>query len=298
MLGSAAVRDPEMSSEREASRQMRIAPMSVEDLGLALEWAAVEGWNPGLDDAAAFHAADPAGFLMGWIDREPVASIAAVRHSPDFGFVGLFIVKPRFRGRGLGRAIWDAGIARLGDRTVGLDGVVARQATYRRAGFAASHRTLRYQGEVAGAAVRGVVPVRPEHLPAMLAFDREASGVERSAYLTAWFRDTRTRRTLVLERDGEVAGFGTIRSCRRGAKVGPLRAADYSEAKALLTTLALHAPAEGGISLDVPEPNHLALQLARDLFLEPGFETARMYKGPPPGQDHAGVFAEASLELG
>jgi hypothetical protein len=132
----------------------------------------------------------------------------------------------------------------------------------------------------------------------MLAFDREASGVARAAYLTAWFRDTRTRRTLVLERDGEVAGFGTIRTCRSGAKVGPLHAADYREAAALLGTLALHAPATGGISLDLPEPNHVAVQLARDLFLQPGFETARMYKGQPPEEDLVAVFAATTLELG
>jgi GNAT superfamily N-acetyltransferase len=278
--------------------QMRIAPMSVEDVARALDWAAAEGWNPGLGDAAAFHAADPGGFLMGWIGREPVAAISAVRHSPDFGFVGLFLVQPRFRSRGRGRAIWEAGLARLGERTIGLDGVPERQADYRRAGFKASHRTLRFQGPVTPAPARGVVPVRPEHLPRLLAFDRESSGVERTAYLSAWFRDTPTRRTLVLERDGEAAGYGTIRTCRSGFKVGPLRAADYREAAALLDTLALHAPPPAVIALDVPEPNHLALQLARDRLLQRVFETARMYRGAAPEQDHGGVFAEITLELG
>ena len=31
------------------------------DVDLAVEWAAREGWNPGLADAEAFHAADPEG---------------------------------------------------------------------------------------------------------------------------------------------------------------------------------------------------------------------------------------------
>ena len=46
---------------------MTIRPMRPEDLTLALDWAAAEGWNPGLADAACFFAADPAGFLIGEI---------------------------------------------------------------------------------------------------------------------------------------------------------------------------------------------------------------------------------------
>jgi hypothetical protein len=39
--------------------------MAEADLALALEWAAAEGWNPGLHDARCFYAADPQGFLIG-----------------------------------------------------------------------------------------------------------------------------------------------------------------------------------------------------------------------------------------
>jgi hypothetical protein len=49
---------------------MRIAPMGVAELGTALDWAAAEGWNPGLDDASAFLAADPRSVLMGWVGDE------------------------------------------------------------------------------------------------------------------------------------------------------------------------------------------------------------------------------------
>ena len=45
-----------------------IRPASRKEFAVAVGWAASEGWNPGLDDLAAFHAADPAGFLMGFMD--------------------------------------------------------------------------------------------------------------------------------------------------------------------------------------------------------------------------------------
>ena len=44
---------------------LRIATMSRAEVDLAIRQASDEGWNPGVDDAAAFHAADPDGFLIG-----------------------------------------------------------------------------------------------------------------------------------------------------------------------------------------------------------------------------------------
>jgi len=53
-----------------------IRSMSPDEVGLVLDWAADEGWNPGLNDADCFYAADPEGFLVGVLDGEPVASRA------------------------------------------------------------------------------------------------------------------------------------------------------------------------------------------------------------------------------
>ena len=115
---------------------LAIRPMRRADLDIAIDWAAAEGWNPGLDDADAFLAADPQGFLMGWLGDEPVACISVVAYGAAYGFLGFYICRPEFRGQGHGWALWQAGIARLGDRTIGLDGVVEQQANYARSGFA------------------------------------------------------------------------------------------------------------------------------------------------------------------
>ena len=109
-------------------RDLAIRPASRRELDLAVEWAAKEGWNPGLSDAACFYVADPEGFLLAFRDGEPVASISVVRYGGAFGFLGLYIVRPDLRGRGYGYRLWQAGMAHLGERTVGLDGVVAQQA--------------------------------------------------------------------------------------------------------------------------------------------------------------------------
>ena len=52
-----------------------------------LDWAAEEGWNPGIDDAAAFYAADPEGFFVAEVDGQPVAAISVVNHSDAHAFL-------------------------------------------------------------------------------------------------------------------------------------------------------------------------------------------------------------------
>lgn len=79
--------------------------MTRPELDLAMEWAAAEGWNPGLRDADSFYQADPEGFILALLDGRPAGSVSAVRYGQDFGFIGLFIVKPEYRGGRLGIAL-------------------------------------------------------------------------------------------------------------------------------------------------------------------------------------------------
>jgi ribosomal protein S18 acetylase RimI-like enzyme len=123
------------------------------EIDLAVEWAAREGWNPGLQDADAFHAADPEGFLLGALAGEPAAVISAVRYGEGFGFIGFYIVRPDLRGRGYGLTLWNAAMARLAGRNVGLDGVVAQQPNYRKSGFRLAYRNIRHEGEIGRAHV-------------------------------------------------------------------------------------------------------------------------------------------------
>src|SRR5690242_8300491 len=119
---------------------LQIGTATRAELDLMVEWAAAEGWNPGLADADCFHAADPGGFLVGRLNGEPIGCISVVEYEPVFGFLGFYIVKPALRGQGHGLRIWQAGMTRLANRVVGLDGVIAQQENYKRSGFVLAHR--------------------------------------------------------------------------------------------------------------------------------------------------------------
>lgn len=275
--------------------------MSAADLDLAVEWAAREGWNPGLGDARAFHVADPAGFLVGLKDGVPVTCISVVRYGADFGFLGFYIATPAARGQGLGYQIWQAGMAHLEGRNVGLDGVPAQQANYRKSGFSLAWRNVRFGGvpQVTHATAPGLDLTDARNLPftGVAQYDRRFFPAPRDAFLANWIAQS-GHRALVAIRDGEIVGLGVIRPCREGHKIGPLYADSRGTAEALFNALCAAAPAGGPVFLDVPEPNAAAVGLAEAAGLKPAFETARMYTGPEPAIDKAGLFGVTTFELG
>jgi GNAT superfamily N-acetyltransferase len=276
---------------------LRIRPMRPDEISLAVDWAAAEGWNPGLADGACFGAVDPEGFLIGELDGTAAATISCVNYDASFAFLGFYMVRPDLRGRGLGLQIWKAAMAHAAARVIGLDGVVAQQANYRKSGFELAYRNVRYGGIVnAGAPHAGVGALSDVPMAMIEADDATIFPAPRPAFLRAWIgAPGHIGRALM--RDDRLAAWGVIRPCRRGWKVGPLVADDRAAAEAVLS--ALTADIGGGeIFLDVPSLNHEAVALAQGLGLAPVFETARMYTGRVPPLRLERVFGVTTFELG
>lgn len=277
---------------------LQIRNLRSEEISLAVDWAAAEGWNPGLSDAACFAIPDAQGFFVGEIDGEPVATVSCVNYDDRFAFLGFYIVRGGFRGAGYGLRIWDAAIAHAGSRVIGLDGVVAQQANYRKSGFQLAHANIRYGGVADAPASPPADVVGLDTIPLALveADDATVFPAARSAFLRAWINTPgHTGRALL--RDGKLAAWGVIRPCRTGHKIGPLVADDRAAAETIVQTL-LASAGGGEIFLDLPAVNREAVALAQSLGLKPVFETARMYTGPTPPLRIDRVFGVTSFELG
>jgi hypothetical protein len=268
------------------------------ELDLAVEWAAGEGWNPGRHDADAFHAADPGGFFLGLLDGAPIASISAVSYGPGFGFVGFYIVRPDQRGHGYGLRLWTEAMRHLPTQNIGLDGVLAQQKSYEKSGFKLAYGNVRYEG--AGSAMRPadphVVPLGQVPFERLRDYDDAIFPASRETFLRKWIAQPGSL-ALGYVRGGQLSGYGMIRGCRKGSKIGPLFADAADIAEALFHGLASHA-AEGPIYLDVPEVNAEAVALAKAHRMTPMFQTVRMYTKDAPSVPLARVFGVTTFELG
>lgn len=275
-----------------------IAAASRLEVDVAVTFAAGEGWNPGKYDAESFYAADSGGFLVGRLDGEVVATVSAVRYGKEFGFLGFYVVHPSFRGHGFGLRLFEAAVRQLASvKTAGLDGVVAQQENYKKSGFVLAYRNIRFEGAGGGEAPTGTRPIAEAGFERVLQYDAACFGTPREAFLRSWLGQPESCSMCVLKPDGSLAGYGTIRVCRTGFKIGPLFADDARAADELYRGLTATVPG-APVYLDVPEVNGEAVALAKRYGLVQCFETARMYRGPVPGTPVERVFGVTTFELG
>jgi GNAT superfamily N-acetyltransferase len=277
---------------------LRVRQMTRAEMDLAIEWAAREGWNPGVNDADLFYATDPQGFLIGELKGQPVAAISGVNYGDAFGFAGLYIVLPEFRGYGFGLHLSGWIMKHLGTRNVGLDGVVEQQANYMKSGFKIAHRNVRYEGTgTAGAQTRDeTVPLESVAPAQVVALDTSVFPAERADFVRRWNAQPEASGRAVM-RDGQLRGYGVMRRCRRGFKIGPLTALDEAAAEAVFSALSAQAKQEP-IILDVADVNPRAVALATRHGMTPVFETARMYNREAPSLAFDRMYGICSFELG
>jgi len=276
-----------------------IRTMVRNEIDLAIDWAAKEGWNPGLHDADCYFAADPKGFLIGLLSGRPIASISVIKYDEGFGFLGFYIVAPEFRGQGYGILIWNAGLEYLGGRNIGLDGVVEQQEKYRKSGFKLAYKNVRYQGTGGGdfPEEAGIVNLSSLPLETVFAYDRPFFPAERRKFLQSWIRQPGGC-ALGVFHAGKLSGYGVMRPCRTGYKIGPLYADTPSMAEALFLGLKSKVNSNDAIFLDVPEVNSAAVKLAERYAMKVSFETARMYNRGIPDLPVKKTFGVCSFEVG
>ncbi len=277
--------------------------MRRDEIDLAIELAAREGWNPGLHDAHCFAEADPGGFLIAEVDGRLAGCLSAVSYGGRFGFIGLYIVVPEWRGQGIGWRLWTQGMQRLAGHLVGLDGVPAQQGNYRKSGFELAWRNVRYAGTArraassADAGTAAIVPLADVDFAALCADDRRVFPAPRERFLRAWVGMPDAAALACVE-DARLAGWGVIRRCREGHKIAPLVAGTKAVATVLYAALCSRVPDGDAVYLDVPLPNAEAVALAESHGMRGVFETARMYTGAAPKCELERVFGVTSFELG
>jgi GNAT superfamily N-acetyltransferase len=184
-------------------------------------------------------------------------------------WIGMILVMPEARGRGLGRAVFAHcldQVKRAGQVAM-LDATPQGEPLYASFGFVPLWRLTRWQREPVADAVHG----HDQHrggLEGLAALDAQALGIARPAVLGDLFEREGSR----CVRNG--AALGLVRAGRVAHHIGPLLAADERAAATLLAEAA-HCTA-GRIVVDVPEGRLAMARALRDAGFTPRRGFVRM----------------------
>ena len=267
-----------------------------------VEWARKEGWNPGKHDYDVFWKTDPDGFYGFYYQNNLIAGGAVVSYNGEYGFMGLFIVLPEYRGLGIGNKLWYLRRDFLLDRlntgaSIGMDGVVDMQPFYQKGGFEIAFKDERYECKGEEQIVSNQVSlIDPSDLPEILKYDTTCFGVKRETFILNWLKIPDSKTFKYVE-NGELKGYAVIRKVDTGYKIGPLFADDKNMAEELYKAC-LNGAIGHQVYIDIPLINSDAVQLVKKYKATGVFECARMYYGRTPNVNMDNIYGITTFELG
>jgi len=228
-----------MHSARENPPAVALRPMRATDIDVGLRLCRASGWNQLRRDWEQFLALGPDGSWVAEQEGQVVGTVTTVRYGTRFAWIGMVLVDPAVRGRGIGTRLLDRAIALLSDvPRLCLDATAAGHALYLSRGFTDETQIHRLQGGptlLAQPSPGGVRPMREQDLAEVCGFDEPVFGADRVGMLR-WMWHGAPEYAWVAERGGRLTGYAFGRHGHHSEHLGPVVAEDGETARHLAAT--------------------------------------------------------------
>lgn len=217
---------------------MEIRTFGHGDVSSAKELSDAAGWNQIETDWQRIISVQPDGCLGAWIGSRLVGTTTFVTYGSTLAWVGMVLVDPACRGRGIGTRLFKAAIDALRKRQipiVGLDATDLGRPLYEKEGFNEVASIERWTGSLQqSAADRGrTEQVQSRHADAIVRFDRRLAGVDRGLLIRQLISEE-GEGVVARGGDGTLQGYVLVRPGRHSWQVGPLVADQEDTAMRLL----------------------------------------------------------------
>lgn len=274
------------------------------------QWCIDEGWNIGIHDSEIYYKIDPSGHCIAKTnENEKVASLSLIKHSPPFFTLGPFIVHKAYRGQGIGEALWNIAIARMSqehpDAHIALYAVSEQVERYKKAGFVPAIAIQRWYLDSKTSFIPSFhnqcFAITDELIPDVSKYYQAHYVANRELLLKELLLKPETNGLGFMD-DNVIKGFGFIRPCVRGFRIGALIADTPEIAQSLIAGLLIFAK-RAPVFIDVPgsNPHGSYCMNAFHAVRAPQEDTMMMIKGTEYSsylkqlEQHYGLF---SLEIG
>jgi GNAT superfamily N-acetyltransferase len=217
-----------------------IRPLRAQDIPNALRLSTQAGWNQIDADWQRLIDLWPSTCLAGWREGQLVATATLAIYGDQLAWVGMILVDEACRGQGFGGQIMDA-ILHVADqssvKSIGLDATDAGRPVYLKRGFVDVCGIDRRRAANLPVVQPGATTaLRERDWPALLVFDRQQVGFDRSALLAHLRAESGTSIAVVRD-ESSFDGYGIRRPGRGADQVGPVVVAHPGAAEALIDRL-------------------------------------------------------------
>ncbi len=280
--------------------RMDIRPMTVEDIGFAVDITDREGWGYTERDFENLLGMEPGEGLIAFDGSRRIGMLNTMDYGKT-GWIGNVVTESERRGEGIGTSLVLEAVDRLkgkGVKNVGLYSYMESVDFYKRIGFMESFRVSRFLGKVQRSQARNTMRTSVDDLIAVANLDREFFPGDRSPLLQlaldgapgSFFRAGDD------EIVGYVSGFCSPKACEIGPWVCRSSRPDLAEDLLVDCVSSLESDTVG---LAVPNKNETSIRIVRRLGLSLDFEVAALfYKTSESNMNLQGLFGVGSLEMG
>lgn len=216
--------------------RLDLRTMTADDLPAAQALSKGERWPHRAEDWQMMLSVGEG--VVAEIDGAIVGTIMWFPTGNDTATIGMVIVSPNHRGKGLGRMLMDHAIDAADCSRLLLNGTAVAVPLYRTMGFEEVGRITQHQGtsfQIPLAAPEPGERLRPigeSDYVRIQAMVGDGTGLPRKATMTAVLD---AAQVVVLDRDGDLIGVACFRRFGRGYAIGPVIAPSIREAKLLIS---------------------------------------------------------------
>ncbi len=268
--------------------------------------SAFESPTSRIDDITLYFEIQPEGRLIGFVDEQPVATVAAIDYGP-FAYIGSMGVLKEWQRKGLGRAMMDYVLNWLyqkGCPVIVLDASPSGYPLYVQLGFQTDEITRQfkrvaeptfYRNGEARSEGRGTVrPMTDADLPTVAAFDAPIFGVNREKVLARLFQDLYDRAFVAENDQGDITGYVF---CKHMG-LGPFAAQRVEDAAGLLEA-GLALPFQDAPTIRIPSTNMDGIALIEHFGFREQRALPHMRRGGAgPVGDHTRLYGLHSYAIG
>jgi GNAT superfamily N-acetyltransferase len=261
---------------------MQLRTMTEADIPAGMRLKEISGWNQTSADWQRFLSASPQGCFVAEIDGAVRGTSATITYENRFAWIGMVLVDPDYRSRGIGTALLQRAIDHIdsiGVPCAKLDATPAGKPIYERLGFKSEFEIARW--------ILRREPGRPQHiapetmpsplLERLLLADREAFGADRSALLRS-LHHVAPQFTDGLWNAGGIEGYCFARQGSFADHLGPWIAKDQATGAHLLDNF-LARSVRDTIIVDCPSHNIAVKRALQSRGFVVSRPLTRMFRG-------------------